>query len=38
MGLASYLLLELAPFGDFGDLVKFVNFSNDEKLARTYFQ
>mmetsp|Transcript_16113 Transcript_16113/g.13639 ORF Transcript_16113/g.13639 Transcript_16113/m.13639 type:complete len:234 (-) Transcript_16113:723-1424(-) len=34
---ASYLLMELAPFGDFGDLVQKISFTDDEKLVRTYF-
>ena len=33
----SYILMELAPFGDFSTLLRLTDFSNDEKLVRTYF-
>jgi serine/threonine protein kinase len=34
---ASYIVMELAPFGDFSTLLRLTNFSRDESLVRTYF-
>jgi Serine/threonine protein kinase len=34
---SSYILMELAPYGNFADLIKDVNFFRNEKIVRTYF-
>ena len=35
---ASFIVMELAPFGDFSTLLRLTNFSKDEKLIRSYFR
>jgi len=35
---SSYILMELAPYGDLNDFINSSKFTHDTKLARTYFK